>query len=212
MSRFRRTVLALPLLATSTAIVVQRASADDAHREAEIEVFAPHSGDIAGVGGRGWFVDLAVEFEDSTLAGTGAGLQITGPALHNNTAPLPGTFGLGKDDRLPGLVVLVSTTTVGARAGQNVANLFNLTGVTNRDGGDVEVWDTWIVGAPNFGVGESTLRVAVVDDLDGNGVLDDAPAVVTDADGDGDVDADDLEEVGLASEVVEVDFVINGNG
>lgn len=56
------------------------------------------------------------------------------------------------------------------------------------------------------------LTVAVVDDLDGNGVLDDAPGVVPDADHDGDVDRRDLEALGLASEVDSVPFRINGAG
>ena len=73
----------------------------------------------------------------------------------------------------------------------------------------MELWDTWIVGAPAFGTGRSTLRVAVVDDLDHNGILDDAPDTV--ADGDGDVDSKDLEALGLASGVREVTFTINPN-
>ncbi len=123
---------------------------------------------------------------------------------------MPGTFSLGKDDRLPGLVVLLSTTTVGAGPGQNIANLFNLTGVTDLRDDETELWDTWIVGAPNFGVNtESTIYVAVVADLDGNGVFDDAPSVVPDSDLDGDVDAKDLHALGLASKVETATFFIN---
>lgn len=185
------------------------ARANDHHREADVEIFAPKSGDVAGVGGRGWFVDMSINYDNSTLAGTGAGLQLTGPGAHANAAPFPGTFSPGRDDRVPGVVVLLSGTTIGAGQGQNVANLFNLTGVTDRSGGNVQIWDTWIVGAPSFGSGPSRLLVAVVDDLNGNGVLDDAPNVVPDSDGDGDVDVDDLTALGLASGVKHVDFTIN---
>jgi len=46
----------------------------------------------------------------------------------------------------------------GAGSGQNLANLFNLTGVTDMSDNETELWDTWIVGAPNFGVNtESTI-------------------------------------------------------
>ena len=54
-----------------------------------------------------------------------------GPAGHNNVAPFPGTVSLGVDDRLPGLIVLLDTTVPGAKNCQNIANLFNLTGVTD---------------------------------------------------------------------------------
>jgi hypothetical protein len=108
------------------------------------------------------------------------------------------------------LVVLLSTTIVGAGPGQNIANLFNLTGVTDLSDDETELWDTWIVGAPNFGVNtESTVYVAVVDDLDGNGIFDDAPDVVPDTDADGDVDARDLKAIGLASRVEKATFFIN---
>jgi len=186
------------------------AERDEKEDSVKVTVFAPDEGDRAGIGGKGYFVDLAIEFE-APLEATGfTGFQLTGPAGHNNVPPFAGTFSPGKDDRLPGLVVLLSTTTVGAGSGQNLANLFNTTGVTNLDGNDVELWDTWIVGAPNFGVNtESTLYVAVVDDLDGNGIYDDAPNVVPDSNSDGKVDAKDLKALGLASAVEKVTFFIN---
>ena len=105
-------------------------------RLAEIKMFAPANGDRVGIGGRGWFVDLAVDF-DVPLERTGfSGFQLTGPGPHNNVVPMPGTFSAGADDRMPGLVVLVSTAIVGAQSCQNVANLFNLTGVTHREAED----------------------------------------------------------------------------
>ena len=69
---------------------------------------------------------------------------------------------------MPGLIVLLSTTTVGAKNAQNLANLFNLTGFTNQKTN--EIWDTWIVGAPSFGKNvRSVLRVAVAADKNKDG-------------------------------------------
>ncbi|MFG3701736.1 hypothetical protein ACGF5C_28090 [Micromonospora sp. NPDC047620] len=198
---------AFALASTSGASV----SAKPAPSDVRVEVLTPRGGDNAGIGGRGWIVDLAVDYPSLHAAGF-SGLQLTGPAAHNNTAPFPGTFSPGRDDRLPGLVVLVSTTSAFSGPGTNLANLFNVTGVTNRDEDVAQVWDNWVVGAPLFGVDtESVLTVAVVDDLDGNGVYDDAPNVVPDANHDGRVDEDDLKQIGIASNVEEVRFRINGS-
>src|SRR5262245_24883467 len=106
-----------------------------------LEVFAPKDGTLAGVEGRGWFVDLRACF-DGDLASTGVSIR-TAP-------PIPG--GVGAADEFPGLVVLVSSAKAGA--GQNLANLFNIIGVTDRDeayGNDTEIWATWIIKAANFG-------------------------------------------------------------
>ena len=177
-------------------------------KSADIKVFAPRSGDVAGVNSRGFLVDLAVRFEGD-LASTGAALELTGPGAHANTPPFPGDFSGGADPSFPGLVVLLSSSKVGAGPGQNLANLFNIVAVTDRSGGETEVWATWIIGAPNkFGtVGqleESELFVAVVDGM--------APNAVQDMNGDGNFDEDDLEAMGyqVISNVREVDFVVNG--
>ena len=117
-----------------------------------IEVFAPERGANAGASGFGWFVDMEVDFLGMNLHQAGfSGLQLTGPGVHNNVPPFPGAFSTGRDDRLPGLVVLTSTTNNTlpgfSGPGTNLANLFNLTGITNRDDKETELWDTWIVGA-----------------------------------------------------------------
>jgi hypothetical protein len=178
-----------------------------------IEILTPVYGDNVGVGGLGWIVNLAIDFPGGPDGLERAGFtapQLTGPAGHDNIPPFPGTFGPGQDDRLPGLVVLVTTNVAGA--GQNVANLFNLTGVTNRSEHVTQITDDWIVGAENFGSNvESEVLTAVVKDLDGNGIFDDAPDEVPDANGDGKIDEHDLESIGLASEVEKVKFRINGN-
>jgi hypothetical protein len=181
-----------------------------------IEVFAPERGANAGANGFGWFVDMEVDFLGKNLQQAGfSGLQLTGPGVHNNVPPFPGAFSTGQDDRLPGLVVLTSTTnnTVAGFSGPgtNLANLFNLTGITNRDDKETELWDTWIVGAAIAGQNiNTTLTVAVIDDLNNNGIFDDAPNVVLDQNGDGIIDAEDLKVIGVASNIVTVPFRING--
>ncbi len=214
-NRLRTTVIATLAALATTAPLLANASDDRDDMDHDgmpihIDMFAPAKGDHVGIGGRGWFVDLAIQYT-TTLDKTGfSAFQLTGPAGHNNAAPFPGTFSAGADDRLPGLIVLLPTTIVGAGSCQNVANLFNLTGVTNVTDGEVELWDTWIVGAPNFGVNtESRLYVAVADDLNADGIYNDAPNAVPDANGDGVCDAKDLKALGVASNIAKVKFFIN---
>lgn len=179
-------------------------------KSVKIKVFAPRKHDIAGVGSKGFLVDLVASF-DGDLASTGASLELTGPGAHSNTSPFPGDFSPGHDPSFPGLVVLLSSTKVGAGPGQNLANLFNIISVTNQvEDKQTDIWATWIIGAPNlFGtVGEMTpsqLLVAVVEG--------DAPDVVEDRNGDGVFDEDDLEDMGfnVISNVRQVDFTVNGN-
>jgi len=183
----------------------------------DITVLSPERGSNAGISGAGWFVDLEVDFEAAPLAATGfSGLQLTGPAGHNNIPPAPGLFGTGHDDRMPGLVVLASTTNNTlpgfSGPGTNLAGLFNLTGVTNRTADETELWDTWLVGAPIAGSGVDTvLTVAVVKDRNQDGIYNDAPDVVADSDGDGRVDRRDLQALGVASDIVRIPFHINGD-
>ncbi|MCI0634571.1 MAG: hypothetical protein L0206_11745 [Actinobacteria bacterium] len=208
MSRTRVLLLALSLIvlaaaAGATAAAAKRAQANP---PVKVEVFAPRAGDVVGKQSRGFFVDLALEYP--SLASSGADLQLTGPGAHQNQAPLPGAFAAGVDDKLPGLIVLLSTSTIGARNAQNLANLFNLTGFTNQKTN--EIWDTWLVGAASFGKNvRSVLRVAVAADKNKDGIYNDAPAVVPDSNRDGRINAVDLKAFGLASEIVAVPFRIS---
>ena len=73
-----------------------------------------------------------------------------------------------------------------------------------------EIWDTWIVGAPSFGKNvHSVLRVAVAADKNKDGIYNDAPAVVPDANGDGRITGVDLKAFGLASDIAVVPFRIS---
>ena len=209
-TRFTRvSAFSFALLALSSAMNPAFADRDDDDRSAFITVFAPGKGDVAGIGSRAFLVDLAVQF-DGDLASTGVTPELTGPGPLQNAGPFPGTFSLGANkDHFPGLVVLLSSTTIGAGAGHNLSNLFNINTVTNQDDAGTEIWSTWIVGAPNsFGkVGEqtpSTLFVAVVEGI--------APDVVTDMDGNGVFNRKDLRLMGykVISNTPKVDFVVNG--
>ena len=205
-------------MSTAGASATSAVPADASHRSkpVQVEVFAPERGDNAGAGGFGWFVDMELTFHGKNLQQTGFnGLQLTGPGVHNNAPPFPGAFSTGRDDRTPGLVVLTSTTnnTIAGFSGPgtNLANLFNLSGITNRTPRETELWDTWIVGAPIAGQNvNTTLTVAVVDDLNHDGIYNDAPNIVNDVNHDGRIDAKDLKALGVASNIVTVPFRING--
>jgi len=70
-----------------------------------------------------------VKRKNGSPARTGfSGAQLTGPGVHANAAPAPGTFGVGQADRVAGLIVLTSTTTVANGPGTNLAGVFNVAG------------------------------------------------------------------------------------
>jgi len=203
------TAIALVALAAVVAATATAANGRKASKKAgsavQVDVFAPREGDVSGKLSKGFFVDLALRYP--SLAASGADFQLTGPTTHQNQAPFPGAFAPGVDEKVPGLIVLLSTTTIGAKNAQNLANLFNLTGFTNQKTN--EIWDTWIVGAPSFGKNvHSVLRVAVAADRNQDGIYNDAPAVVPDANHDGRINAADLEAYGVASNIAVVPFEI----
>ena len=194
------------VVATSASAAYGKKASKSANSAVQVDVFSPRKGDVAGKQSKGFFVDLALRYPSA--ASSGAGFQLTGPTAHQNQAPFPGAFAPGVDEKLPGLIVLLSTTTVGARNAQNLANLFNLTGFTNQKTN--EIWDTWIAGAPSFGRNvHSVLRVAVAADKNNDGIYNDAPAVVPDANRDGRINAIDLTAYGVASNIVAVPFQIS---
>src|SRR4051812_10008615 len=88
--------LALALLITVVALAPSAQAKTYANEHsADVEVFTPRNGDLAGVAGKGFFIDLRARF-DGDLASTGASIR---------TAP-PGGAGAAAD--FPGLVVLLS--------------------------------------------------------------------------------------------------------
>jgi hypothetical protein len=214
--KFALAALVVAIGVSTAAVFASTSGSSNRAKPVRIEVFAPERGANAGANGFGWFVDMEVDFLGMNLHQAGfSGFQLTGPAVHNNVPPFPGAFSTGHDDRLPGLVVLTSTTNNTlpgfSGPGTNLANLFNLTGITNRDKKETELWDTWIVGAAIAGQNvDTTLTVAVIDDLNHDGVFNDAPNVVPDLNNDGRIDAADLKLLGVASNIVTVPFRING--
>lgn len=208
--------VSLALLSVSGSFANSPISEPPRNEKVTVEVFAPGSGDVAGTSDKAFLVDLAADFKGYDLAKTGfTAPELTGPGAHNNTAPFPGVFAAGTNAKFPGLIVLLSTTALGGGQGQNLAGLFNIVTVTDRSTlGKVpmtELWATWIVGAASFGTGDSHLLVAISADKNGNGIFDDAPNVVPDANGDGKIDQTDLVAFGVTSNIVQVDFVINSN-
>jgi hypothetical protein len=190
---------------------IGNAMADDDYRHSrtKLKVFAPAEGDIAGVASTGFLVDLAVEFPGD-LASTGASLELTGGGVHANAPPFPGTFSPGANkDHFPGLVVLLSSTRIGAGPGHNLSNLFNIISVTNRTPTSTEIWATWIIGAKNaFGVeGVLTSSELLVTVVEGS-----APDVVQDMNSDGKFDNKDLVLMGHKplTRAKRVEFVVNG--
>lgn len=173
-----------------------------------IEVFAPESGSNAGDAGIGWLVDMEVDFPPGIKKTGFSGFQLTGPGGHANIPPFPRPGVLGRDESFPGLIVFCSTSTLGA--GANLAGLFNITGLTNRDVSETELWATWIVAGPACGTGgPTTLWVAVASDLNHNGIYDDAPDAVPDLDHNGVIDGRDLQLLGIASNLVTIQFKLH---
>ena len=167
------------------------AAASGGGGSANIHLFTPTSGDRSGTGGKGFFIDLKA---DMNLPLNRSGFGGQGPAT-----------GAGKDKRFPSLIVLMSTAKAGP--GKNLAGLFDVVGVTDQRADKTQLWATWQAGKPNFGSGPSTVTVAIAGDTDHNGVLDDAPDTVPDADHDGHVDQKDLQAIGATS-IKSVDFTI----
>jgi hypothetical protein len=156
-----------------------------------IHLFTPNSGDTSGIDGKGFFIDLKTDV-NVPLERSGFGGQ--GPAP-----------GIGKDSRNQSLIVLMSTAKAGA--GQNLAGLFDVVGVTDRSADKTQIWATWQAGKPNFGSGPSTVTVALAGDRNHDGILNDAPDKVADANGDGVIDQKDLRAIGATS-IRSVDFTI----
>jgi hypothetical protein len=124
--------LAAVVAATATAAANgKRAASKKASSAVQVEVFSPRNGDVAGKQSKGFFVDLALRYP--SLAASGADFQLTGPTTHQNQAPFPGTFAPGVDEKVPGLIVLLSTTTV---VGKNVRSVLRVAVAAdkNKDG------------------------------------------------------------------------------
>jgi hypothetical protein len=90
-----------------------------------LDVFAPSPGDIVGLNGLGWVVDLAIEASNPSFNSILSPANGYSPAFLN---PLNATqFHVGTDSANPGLVVLMSCT---ANPATNFAGVFQINGVS----------------------------------------------------------------------------------
>src|SRR5262249_33318881 len=83
-----RTVVISGFVVLGSILALALLSATPPRNRVDLQVFAPKSGDIAGIGGRAFLVDLVARFRGD-LASTGASPELTGPGPHANTNPFP---------------------------------------------------------------------------------------------------------------------------
>jgi len=197
-----------------------------------VQFYSPLPRSVVGVGGRFYIVTIniittdpklvaypevsinpTVRINATTLVAFTANYTARGPVDGVSIGAGPPVFGLGKNEALPGLVVIFNNTPAALGGpGRNLANLFQFTGFQDRlDLGGRTLYKfiqtVWIVGAPTW-CGWTKAVAAIVSDRDGNGLLDDAPDVVPDANGDGVVDERDLAALGVASNIATVVFYV----
>ena len=127
------------------------------------QIFNPHNGDVVGVNGSGWILDLIFD-ASSTMANSliseSAGYT---SGFVNQTSP---AFQPGHNSLIPGLVVLLNTTVMGAPLsgpGTNLAGLFQISNFrTVNCNTIIEIWAEWLVGKPIAGHGPSQINVFLV--------------------------------------------------
>lgn len=136
-------------------------------------VFHPTEGQTVGVNGSGWILDLLFDATSSmsnALISADAGYK---SGFINQSSPL---FHAGPNSLLPGLVVLLNTTTDQAPfkgPGTNLAGLFQINNVRDINCDTViEIWAAWLVGKPISGHGHSQINAYLFNDT--------APAFITD--------------------------------
>lgn len=125
--------------------------------EVSVTVNAPGPGDIDGIKGFHYIVDLTID----VLSVASNGLIPFKPLYQDASSS---TFGPGPNAAFPGLVVLQNTTMKkGPLMGPNtnLAGLFQLNGVASTNG-LYEYNSYWDAGAPLFGIGPSELVVYYV--------------------------------------------------
>lgn len=118
--------------------------------EVTAQAFSPEKGSVQGFAGTGMVVDLAFRSRDAGGLDARPRLGIAGKP--------------GRNAEFPGLVVTLSTTsqTLGGPA-TNLADLFQIIGVSKLEDGSSEVWATWTNAKPLFGVDvDSVLEAYVV--------------------------------------------------
>jgi len=122
----------------------------------QVTVFTPKPGDVMGINGLGWVVDLAIDatsVQFNSLLSPAAGYK---PAFLN---PLNSTqFHVGNSSAVPGLVCLFNST-----GGTNFAGVFEINGVALTNNGTTsEVWSTWYIPIANLSGQTINMTVYVV--------------------------------------------------
>ncbi len=152
-SVYKRTLLTALSLVALAAVVATTATAANAKKASRKAARRPGRGLLTAGGRRRRKAEQGLLRRSRTPVPEPRGEWGRLPADRTDDPPesgsLPRRLRARRGREVPGLIVLLSTTTVGAKNAQNLANLFNLTGFTNQKTN--EIWDTWIVGAPSFG-------------------------------------------------------------
>jgi len=137
------------------------------------QVFHPTEGQTVGVGGAGWILDLLFDATSSASNALISDNTKYNSGFINQSSPL---FHAGPDSLLPGLVVLLNTTTDQSPLkgpGTNLAGLFQVNNLRNINCNTItEIWAAWLVGKPIAGHGPSQINAFLV-----NGT---APALIAD--------------------------------
>jgi len=137
------------------------------------QVFHPTEGQTVGVGGAGWILDLLFDATSSMSNALISGDAGYSSGFINQSSS---AFHVGPDSLLPGLVVLLNTTTNQSPLkgpGTNLAGLFQINNLRLVNCDTItEIWAAWLVGKPIAGHGPSQINAFLV-----NGT---APASIAD--------------------------------
>jgi hypothetical protein len=125
-----------------------------------IDLFTPRTGEIVGIDGEGWLIDMAIINSDLN-ANYFAPSNGYKPLYHDN---FTAGFAPGVSEAIPGLVILSNTSTIAGGNKTNLANLCQINAVTGIQNGVIsEYWATWFVGSAFAGLDEvSGLTIFVV--------------------------------------------------
>jgi hypothetical protein len=226
------TIAFVILISTATFAMVNTLVAQSPETSTVVQFYSPLPRSVVGVGGRFYIVAINIITSDPRLVAYPeisinpvvrinathavaftANYTARGPVDGISIGAGPPVFGVGKNEALPGLVVIFNNTpTALGGPGRNLANLFQFTGFQDKlDIGGRTIYrfiqTIWIVGAPTW-CGWTKAIAAIISDRDGNGLLDDAPDTVPDVNGDGVIDERDLAALGVASNIASVIFYV----
>ncbi len=129
------------------------------------QIFHRTEGQTVGVGGAGWILDLLFDATSSTSNTLISDNAMYNSGLINQSSPL---FHAGPDSLLPGLVVLLNTTTAQSPLkgpGTNLAGLFQVNNLRNVNCDTIiEIWAAWLVGKPIAGHWPCQINAFLVND------------------------------------------------